>query len=210
MAAVRRQGDFVTIGEPSPQLNVALQFLGENLHPVLDQVKILPRGWSRSACILCSLTVRDFLRACGIAAEVRSVAAFIFIVEPGKPLARLMIGADDTVAKPGIWPGHMVVTAEGFLIDTTMHGIDHPRVRCPRMAAVPLAKTNQPVVNGHAVIADFSVKTRDLGLQITWLDRSENDWRQQPDACAKKHRRKVLAKLLNARMQTSRVVNASH
>jgi hypothetical protein len=99
---------------------------------------------SKECCILCSLTVRDFLHGIGFTdAVARPVSTYIDAQHNGKRLSRLIIGhpKDDHPVKTMRWQGHMVcvVPSHGMLIDTTLHQAQRPAwPELPGIVAVPL------------------------------------------------------------------------
>lgn len=152
--AARKLGEMVVVGTIPARLVAPLEFLGNNLHSTLDDGKGRHAGWSRVACIATSLIVRDFLTALHIRADVRSVAAYAFATLNGTKYPERALGAPSDRIEPNQWQGHIVVVAEGVLIDTTLRGLDTPGVSSlPRMIALPATPTQR-----HFEVAEFQVK----------------------------------------------------
>jgi hypothetical protein len=77
-------------------------------------------------CIQHALVARDFLRAVGFRAEVKSVAVYVEAYQGDDMLhsvgcgARHLIGHDPNPERMG-WDGHLVTVSEGHLIDPTFY-----------------------------------------------------------------------------------------
>lgn len=197
--AARKLGEMVVVGTIPARLVAPLEFLGNNLHSTLDDGKGRHAGWSRVACIATSLIVRDFLTALHIRADVRSVAAYAFATLNGTKYPERALGAPSDRIEPNQWQGHIVVVAEGVLIDTTLRGLDTPGVSSlPRMIALPIV-TGGGTINGLGVIADLSVKAENVDLRLAWVDRPEHQgWRERPDALKIDRRRELTSMLLRS------------
>lgn len=179
-------GDMMITGAPEPRLLEALSVIADLLHPAYDHMAAVEKGKSKRSCVLCSLTVRDFLFRAGFRdAEVRPVATVIMEVKADDVLGHTLgIGGRNQADKPGHWPGHMVVHVAGFVIDTTLYQAQRPVWHeLPGMIAVPFTTGGEPIWNMPS-IAHGTLDTsdgREIGL--FYLDDPKNKkWRDGPDA----------------------------
>ena len=173
-------GHMTVIGTPPAKLAKALAVIADTLHPAFEaQPRIIP-GISKESCVLCSLTVRDFLRAIGFdRAVVAPVVTLMWATERGEQLHSLGIGVPDDPREPGNrWIGHMVVVVAGRLIDTTLYHTLRPQwPDLTGMISVPLAPTqHKPFAYGLKLIAgtDISEPGRDYNFCMAWLDNPTN------------------------------------
>lgn len=202
-------GDLLVIGEPGADLLRAFQVIGATLHQAYDRHPRIVTGKSRRSCVLCALTVRDFLMRIGFDdAQARPVGTYMAAFEGRKMLHSLAIGLDGGgPAVPGHWSGHLVATARGWLIDTTLYPAQRPQWSdLPGMIALPL----NPIAEdrrlfGKRSLAQFEIAERldALGLsevfQAAWLDDPDNiRWRRGPDARDSARRSPVLRAMLDA------------
>jgi hypothetical protein len=136
---------------------------------------------SKESCVLCALTVRDFLHRIGFKdARVRSVCAIIKAKRGEEELHSLGIGTPhDRRVLPGKWAGHLVTTVDGFLIDTTLAPWKRPQ--WPDLSdMVVLEMFDEP--NGHPLppgqmwpIAGAHLDADDGSLiEMVYLDRPDN------------------------------------
>src|SRR5262252_7800728 len=124
-----RLGDMMVVGNPPAKLWKALAVIADALHPSFELEPRIAPGISKSSCVICALTVRDFLRAIGFdMARVAPVCAVMWASENGKQLHSLGIGhPDDDSAFADRWSGHLVVVIGAFLIDATLYGAQRPQ-----------------------------------------------------------------------------------
>lgn len=181
-------GDMQIIGEPSPKLMKALAVIASELHPTFFAQPQLKPGISRKSCVLCSLTVRDFLQCLGFHAKVRPVSTVMYATEKGKQLHSLGIGSpEDHVPVEDHWIGHMVVQCQGFIIDTTLYQAHRKQwPSLPGMMTLPLLPPDKrkddyrglPIIS----VASMRDEERDYGFQIAWFDWPSNrSWNEGPD-----------------------------
>jgi hypothetical protein len=190
------------IGEtlPPAKLLKGLAVIAKHLHPEFGRNARLVPGISRRSCVLASLAVQDFLQEIGIRTEVRPCAFVVQAAEGDKVLHSLGMGKpfDPRATTHKDWVGHMVATAEGFLIDTTLYPVaDRPawRHHLPPMLAVQM--------NGGTTLwdlprmASLGVDEGDYWLGVAWLDNGPDaSWRQGGDARDVTRREKVVRRLV--------------
>ena len=181
---------------PPATLVKALAVIGDRLHQAFDAR--IPKGKSKQSCVLCALTVRDFLRAIGFAARVESVSFFAEAKRNGVLLHALSVGTPGAgrAAEPGHWNGHLVTLAGHWLIDTTLYQAQRPAwPHLPAMIAVPMQKTGRRY-NGMPTLAAIASVTRgDDGylFDAAWmLNRKNRGWKQMPDSRDKMLREPVI------------------
>jgi hypothetical protein len=164
-----------------------LSVISKMMHPSFDfNPRMLP-GKSKNSCVLCSLTVRDFLKCIGCEnVNVRPVLTILAAECEGKVLHSLGIGSGEASATEGYWDGHLIATADGFLIDTTLY---HARriawPDMPGMAVVPIQRGRRPSAYGLKPIAGISLAEPEHNYEFTmlWLDNPKNaGWEIGPDA----------------------------
>jgi hypothetical protein len=143
-----------------------------------------------NACIMSALTVRDALQQLGYSARVKPVALLLRAVKGGQMLHSLGVGLRDihgfdAVAQGTGWDGHLVVIAEGHLIDPML-----PKYRREAWAdalpehvrALPLAPHNlklKPIISAKAqrVVAAFERTRDDYLFQAVWFAApGNNEW----------------------------------
>jgi hypothetical protein len=157
---------------------------------------------SKESCVLCSLTVRDFLRRVGFDANVRSVATIMRATQDDKELHSLGIGSpeDPRVAPEGYWTGHMVVLVDRYLIDTTLYRARRPAwPDLAGMMALPIAAPQErgqlyglDVITGATIGGDDGYQ-----FDIAWLDyRKNRSWRRGPDARDRGRREPVVRRMI--------------
>jgi hypothetical protein len=184
-----RLGDMTVIGKPPAKLAKALAVIADTLHPSFNANPRIKPDWSKRSCVMCSLTVREFLTAIGFAdATVMPVRAILWARLNGKDVHSLGIGLPPTTHKiaRGDWAGHMIVTAAGYLIDTTLYQAVRPQwLDLTGMAALPLAEDRtrkvmeMPLVAG-AVLLDS--ESPGYEFNIAWGACPNPSWRNGPDA----------------------------
>lgn len=167
----------IACGTPPAKLKAALDVIGLYMIPLYKMTPDLRPGAEKDSCILMSLIVRDFLRAVGIKAKVRSVTAVIKATDKdGKEIWSVGIGSGEAEPEPGRWDGHLVVEADGWLIDPT---IGQARRKywadLPSMIAMPLYKELDSIAGGTATVDG----TR---IDLMWFPRKDESWRTAPDA----------------------------
>jgi hypothetical protein len=216
---VARVGDLWASHRPDQRMADALAVIATFLHPLFDTgwtnaKHYMPPGKSKDSCILCSITVRDFLYRVGFRdASVRSVE--YHMAEHGEPgsgvngpeqraVSRTLdIGADDnTEVRPDRWNGHLVVIVEGWLIDTTLYQAT-PRPEWPNFPPMWATKLRDdlPLAGGKRVLAEgFHMYEDKHVLHWMWLDRPDKDhgFRTAPDFVQKWRRERVVDALVKA------------
>jgi len=186
-------GDMMAFGDPPAKMWKALAVIAADLHPTFKAMPNLKPDISRESCVLCSLTVRDFLHRIGFkTAFVAPVVVIVRAVEHGKELHSAGIGVPGTPTRARRWNGHLVVIVpdlENYLIDTTLYQINRPQWRdLPGMLATPLDRTcGKPGkiwgldVLGGMFMTDAARPSYEF--IITWLANPSNAaWKNGPDA----------------------------
>jgi hypothetical protein len=171
---------YVTEPYPPAKLVKALAVIADTLHPAFDLRPDIKPFYSRHACVLSSLTVRDFLVRIGFNAVARPVATVLWAERDGKLLHSLAIGAphDKRVLKDS-WKGHMVVTVKTrgreFLIDTTLYPVRRPQWQeLPGMMALPLSDKRIRAWWNLDVIASAAYGVESEEVSIGWFDNPSN------------------------------------
>lgn len=182
----KRFSDLVVFGDPSSVLLSALKIIGNDMHTLLSKHKD-PKDQitSKERCVLASLTCRDFLLELGIEAEVSPCSLRISAIDKsGKPFRHLFLGDPESPDAKDPLPGHMVVLADGFLVDTTIYQAIRPEWKMvPPMIAIPIQRLPTEV-DGMSPLASFSGEEEGNNIFAVWLDRPELDWEDAPDAAA--------------------------
>lgn len=205
--------DFIPLDTPPPSLGAALHVIASEMHEAFAADATLKQDVSKRSCIMCSLTVRDFLSRIGFAAEVR---ACLFTIEArtitGEFIHSLGIGTENWKLgklKTGTgWNGHMVTLADGWLIDTTLFQAVRPMWRqLPGMMAAEVIKGDiEPVqipdVAGNKFpmrpLAAFSGRQEDgTRLRFQWLDQPRNRWWKDAPDTRPGRRRSVVEHLVS-------------
>ena len=196
--------DMTVMGAPPLKLRNALEIIANHLHQEFAKVSWLPhKDRSKESCILCSLTVREFLvRADFQDADARPVCLYLSAHKGGRLVKQLMVpDPDDKRQLPSRWAGHMVVVipSAAYLIDTTLYQAARPEWKSlPGMAAVPLYPANASLFSMKQ-ISCVSWKEED-GYKVTagWLDAPTNkSWRKSGIERMKNLRRPVINKMIN-------------
>src|SRR5262245_28499054 len=103
-------GDMYVVGSPPPKLMKALAVIADNLHPEFLRLPNIKAGISRESCVMCSLTVQEFMNRIGYrAACVASVACVMRATRGEAELHSLGMGApqDQRQNTDKRWIGHM-------------------------------------------------------------------------------------------------------
>jgi hypothetical protein len=181
-------GDMTVLGQPPPKLAKALAVIAGTLHQeyAADPHMATPDK-SKESCILCSLTVRDFLHNIGlIDAVVQPVALVVYATRAGEQLHSAGCGEPDAPQRDGRWNGHMVTVVNRWLIDATIYQIA-PRPAWPDlggMMALPLTDLKISRWHGMRGIAgaDMVDPDTDYCCSVRWYDARQNKrWRDAPD-----------------------------
>ncbi|WP_315922436.1 hypothetical protein [Mesorhizobium sp. SP-1A] len=193
-------GDMLVGGEPRPKLLKALAVVAEHLHQLYNEQGRFIKDISKQSCVLCSLTVRDFLFKIGFHdAEVRPVLVAIRAFKGEEELHSLGIGNPDLRAKsdPKRWQGHMIVhlPSDRFVIDTTLYQAARPQwEQLPSMMVTPINRGHQGW--GLESLASVRAELHDSTLIVQWFDQPKNkSWKNGPDAL-KGRREAVVAALV--------------
>ncbi len=213
--------DMTVMGAPSLKLRNALEIIANHLHQEFARAQWIPdKDKSKEACVLCSLTVREFLVRIGFKdAQVVPVCLFLSARKDGRLIKILKVGdPDDKRYNPATWSGHMVVVipSAAFMIDTTLYQANRPEWKSlPGMAAMPLNATNGSPFSVKAIPgvswtedgALFSLKVissvswaEDDSYEVTalWLDNPTNkSWRGGRDAQMRNWRISVVNKMIS-------------
>lgn len=208
MSTARTNGMQI-IGNPPPKLARALAVIDSTLHNSFDLRGDMDIGKSKDSCVLCALTVRDFLRALDMPARVTPVTLVMWANEHGEQLHSLGVGTPhDRQVIPGRWNGHLVTTVNRWLIDCVLYQSQRPQWEglSGMMALQLLPRVNRPtlpIYPNHPVIAGMAARDNDPGREtyefaMAWLDRPENQsWREGPDARDAARRAGVVQHLLD-------------
>ena len=154
---------------------------------------------SKESCVLCALTVRDFLQRVGFKdARVASVTAMIRAFRNGEELHSLGVGTPmDHQVLPGKWAGHLVTTVAGVLIDTTLAPWKRPAwPELPEMIVMEMHKPKglrPPLPDGQLwPLAAARFDDNDKEIEFVYLDRSANQsWKNGGGDTMKDRRRAV-------------------
>ena len=154
---------------------------------------------SKESCVLCALTVRDFLQRVGFKdARVASVTAMIRAFSNGEELHSLGVGTPmDHQVLPGKWAGHLVTTVDGFLIDTTLAPWKRPAwPELPEMIVMEMHEPTglrPPLPDGQLwPLAAARFDDDDKEIEFVYLDRSANQsWKNGGGDTQKDRRRAV-------------------
>jgi hypothetical protein len=202
--------DLLVVDTPPAKFTKALAVIASALHPLYDRRLPMP-GKSLESCVLCSLTVRDFLWKVGFK-DARLTTVYLVLEATdaaGETIHSAGCGDHNgpvPVAVPvpredrGRWNGHVVVEvpSAGYIIDTTMFPMKRPAwPELPGMAALPVDHGG-PQSYGLDHLAGIR-SNRDDGstFRAWWLRQPNPSWRDAPDA-SRKLRLPVVAALRTA------------
>jgi hypothetical protein len=181
-------GEMLVHGTPPPKLLKALSIVASTMHPMFDA-----QGFgSRTACILCSLAVRDFFWKIGMTdAQIAPVYLMMEAIDKdGVVLHSLGVGnhadAGQAPAEGNGWDGHVVVRVPKlhYLVDTTVYQTVRPVWGgLPGMIAIPYAYDLENRLFGMTPIAKLgTVDDEGTLFRMAWLDQNTNEgWRKAPD-----------------------------
>jgi len=178
-------------------LREALSIINKHLHPLFDSEGRMPVGHSKASCILCALTVRDFLHEIGITdAIVQPVAICIEATINGETSGILTIGHPQFEPKPdpNRWHGHMVniVPSHNLLIDTTLYQARRPK--WPKLPGIVSAKLRDESFTWHGLRAICGVVI-DNHIRVIWFSRTATSWRDTEAARDTSLRKNVVRQL---------------
>lgn len=186
--------DMLVVGTPPAKFVKALAAVASALHPAFDA--ILPRaGKSKESCVLCSLTVRDFLWKIGLKdARLTTVYLAIQATDPaGTEIHSVGVGdhsRDVPVAVPvpvetgARWNGHMVVEvpSAGYVIDTTLFHMKRPAWPVlPGMIAAPIERDGMQSYGLDHLAATGAIMPDGNTLRMWWLLQENPRWRSARD-----------------------------
>lgn len=191
------RGAMRVLGEPSPLLRATLDTLS-GLHDAFDRHPSYEKGASRTTCVQCALTAREFLLLAGIKdTRVAPVAVVMRAIRSAEQVAVNWIGSENgKPAHPTKWNGHIVAIADGFLIDLTSQLAGTDKVAVPEMIALPI--TSPGAVNlGLRVLAQVRAQVSDVTVGMQWLDTPRNTgWTKGLDPRSNKARNEIARMLL--------------
>lgn len=185
-------GDMTVLGDVPAKMLKALAVIADTLHPAFArQPWIAGNEKSKESCVLCALTVRDFLVGIGFAdAVVRPVITIMMAWRDGKQLHSLGIGVPGTPREDGRWVGHLVVDVPSAktLIDVTLYRT--VRDQWPDLPGMLALDTSGfgcwCKINGRKVIVAATMTDEDdpaYSFEIVYLDNPSNkSWRKGPDS----------------------------
>lgn len=199
-------GDMAVLGKMPAKIFKALAVIADTLHPAFArQPWIADHEKSKESCVLCALTVRDFLVDIGFAdARVRPVVTVMRATRKGTELHSLGIGVPGTPPQDGRWVGHLVVWVPRakVLIDTTLYRAGRPQwPDLPGMLAVDTsayADHGSKVWGLKPIVGAVMTETDDPDYcyEIIYFDNPKNTlWRHGSDARGAWKRAAVLAAL---------------
>ena len=212
---VLRSGDMVIFEEPSSAKFIkALQVIANVLHPAFESLLPTP-GKSKESCVLCSLTVRDFLHRIGFKGARVTTVYLALVAHDAEGNEVHSAGCGDHLAgrvptmpgvkpareTPGYWNGHMVVEVPsvGYLIDTTLAPMWRKQwPKLPGMMAVPTFTDGLPAYGMERMSGIESDQGNGNTLQMIWLREPNEGWRSGGDATNKELRRPVVLALRSA------------
>lgn len=194
-------GDLYIFDEFQSELLNALEIIAHNMHDLYNADGRFIHDISKQSCVLCSLTVRDFLFNAGFRdVEVRPVFVAIRAIENNKEIYSLGIGNLDHKSKPDLkrWQGHMVVylPSEKVIIDTTLYQAKRPYwSNLPPMMVTPFDDSHDQwnLKSISSVMAEQEQKV----LTIQWFDQPMNKhWKRGPDT-SKRRREPIVKAMMN-------------
>lgn len=196
-------GDLLVTANPPPKMWKALVAIATRAHAAYDECSGLAPGGLRDKCLFASLAVRDFLVQIGYSdATVRSCFLYIDAVnDKDEQIYSVGMGAPGQKPIPQKFNGHAVCTVPSLklLIDLTMYQAVRPHWQgvVSGMAAVEYhePRFNQ-LIHGCPSIAGAQVPLSDRTVRIIWADRSDINWKQQPDFRQKNDRRRYVTRAL--------------
>jgi hypothetical protein len=192
-------GDLQIIGEnsaPPAKLIKALGVVSAYLHPGWDAW--IAKGKSKQSCVLCAVTVHDFLRIIGFPARVVPVLFLAVAKRNGTLVQSVGMGwPDGGKAPPDKWNGHLVTLAGHWLVDTTLYQAQRSTwPQLPGMIAVSMRDTN-PRYNPQPVLASICTNGAHLSFDAGWmLDRNNRYWKYSSDSRNKMLREPVIWELV--------------
>jgi len=201
--------DMTVMGAPSPKLRNALEIIANHLHQDFAKASwISHKDKSKESCILCSLTVREFLARIGfVDAQVRPVCLYLSAHKDGRLVKELLVG--DPADKRDLhsrWAGHMVVVipSAGYLIDTTLYQAMRPQWKSATgMVATPLIAINRTMSSLTAISGGSWTESEGYKVTALWLDNPTNkSWRRRPDARMRNWRIPVVNKMISEMVAT--------
>lgn len=175
------------------RMRSALRIIDLLLHPLFDKI-VIP-GKSKESCVLCSLTVRDFLWRVGWKDATCTTVYMMVVAHDPKGNEIWSLGVGDhtdipTVDKRPIpdtatrWSGHMVVEvpSAGIIIDTTMYPAR--REYWPHLPGMVAAQIDNdgPVSYGLKPVAGLASDDDKGSVRVVWLRQQNKRWQQAPDA----------------------------
>lgn len=203
-------GDLLIVGKPPAKFVKALAAVAAVLHPAFDQIAV--PGKSKESCVLCSLTVRDFLWKAGFKdARVVTVYLAIRAVDKGGVEIHSVGVGDHNGTVPTLdnrklpdtdahWSGHMVVEvpSAGYLVDTTLYQTKRPAwPDLTGMMAVPIERDGAQSFSLDHIAAIRAVQPDGSMLTMWWLAQPNERWRGAAD-CERGRRAPVIKALLSA------------
>jgi hypothetical protein len=178
---------------------VALGVIAQFLHEQFAADPSIRPGASFESCVLCSLTVVDYLRALGLEARPLPCQLIIVAHDRDRVVHSLGLGVKQS-APAGRWAGHMAVEAQGYLIDTTLYEVasrEQWAGAVPVMIACPITWPAVPPMLDQEVIEALGLIDGDYMVQMVWTKSHDPEgWRNAPD-CAPDRRRQVVEALLS-------------
>lgn len=189
-------GEMLVVGKPPAKFIKALAAIAGVLHSSFDEV-VVP-GRSKRSCVLCSLTVRDFLWRVGFK-DARAVTVYTAIRADDKDGNEIhSVGVGDHTDIPTMgpkpvdtdksWSGHMVVEvpSAGYVVDTTLYQMQRPAWPFLQgMMAVPIEREagRQSFGLDHLTGVEATDRASDgVRLRMWWLVQPNERWRGGADA----------------------------
>jgi len=187
-------GDMQVVGRPPAKFIKALATIASVLHPVFDKI-VIP-GKSKESCVLCSLTVRDFLWKIGFkdARLVTVYTAIRAVDSDGVEIHSVGVGDHNgtvpTLDKRALhdtatrWSGHMVVEVPGagYIVDTTMYQMRRPAWPVlTGMMAVPIERDGTQSFGLDHLSAVKAKEPDGSMVSMWWLVQPNERWRGGPD-----------------------------
>lgn len=191
-------GDMTVVGDWPAKIVKALAVIADGLHPALDarHEEVIP-GKSKECCILCALTVRDFLRSIGFEAEARSVSILMEAQRNGETLHSLGLGCPaeaygkhgTSKDEEGRWDGHLVTVLPRLklLVDSTLYQAQRQQWdgALTGMIALPYGNVgDRRKIYRCKVLAGLQMHDAKSGAEFAaaWLDRPDNQgWKRGGD-----------------------------
>lgn len=143
----------------------------------------------KGACIPASLGCRDFLRAQGFEAEVRSCAVLLKATQ-GEDETTLLAGGKGLIGQPvgpDEFDGHLICVVKGLIVDPTLGQLRRPAWPwLPDVVAVKklreFATCQFPLGHKLRALAAYEARHESTSIGVVWFATSNRKWVGRPIA----------------------------